>query len=256
VPTVVVGFLAALWLAPRLELCLFPVLAATAALLPAIFIALGVWRLVPSDLRRRAPEGAELAALVACLVAVCGGAFAAAGWLEARLFDGGFPQALFDVFGVQYEQRNGLVIGVALGFAVIPVIFTIAEDACSSVPSSQVLAARALGASRWQAAVRLVAPAAAPGMAAAVMLGLGRALGETMIVLMAAGNTPILDLSAFNGMRTMSAAIAFEMPEAAVGSTLFRVLFLAGFLLFVLCLVFTTVAELVGRRLRKRYARL
>ena len=256
VPTVVVGFLAALWLAPRLELWLFPVLAAAAAVLPAIFVALGVWRLLPHGFRRRAPEGAELAALVACLVVVCGGAFVAAGWLEARLFGGGFPQALFDLFGIQYEQRNGLVIGIALGFAVIPVIFTIAEDACSSVPSSQVLAARALGASRWQAAVRLVAPAAAPGMAAAVMLGLGRALGETMIVLMAAGNTPILDLSAFNGMRTMSAAIAFEMPEAAVGGSLFRVLFFAGFLLFVLCLVFTTVAELVGRRLRKRYVRL
>jgi phosphate transport system permease protein len=88
------------------------------------------------------------------------------------------------------------------------------------------------------------------------MLGLGRAMGETMIVLMAAGNTPILDLSPFNGMRTMSAAIAFEMPEAAVGGTLFRVLFLTGFLLFVLSLIFTTAADLVGQRLRSRYARL
>ncbi len=254
VPTVVVGFLAALWLAPRLELWLFPVLAAAAAVLPAIVIALLGWRLLPWAVRRRAPEGAELGVLVICLVAVCGGVFAVADQVEDRLFDGGLPQALFDGLGIQYEQRNGLVIGLALGFAVIPVIFTIAEDACSGVPSSLVLAARSLGATRWQAAVRLVAPAAGPGLAAAVMLGLGRAMGETMIVLMAAGNTPILGLGPFNGMRTMSAAIAFEMPEAAVGGTLFRVLFLTGFLLFVLSLVFTTAADLISRRLRSRYA--
>jgi phosphate transport system permease protein len=102
--------------------------------------------------------------------------------------------------------------------------------------------------------MRLVVPAASPGLFAAVMLGLGRAVGETMIVLMAAGNTPILDPSPFNGMRTMSAALAFEIPEAAVGGTLFRVLFLVGLMLFLLSLVFTTTAEVVGRRLRKRYA--
>jgi phosphate transport system permease protein len=256
VPTVVVGFLAALWLAPRLEVWLFPVLVASAALLPAVGVALIAWRALPAGWRHRAPEGAELAFLVVCLLAVGGIAFGVAGVLEDRLFDGGFQQMLFDVFGIQVEQRNGLIVGLALGFAVIPVIFTIAEDACSGVPPSLVLAARALGATRWQAAVRLVVPAAAPGLAAAVMLGLGRAVGETMIVLMAAGNTPILDLGPFNGMRTMSAAIAFEMPEAAVGGTLFRVLFFTGFLLFVLCLVFTTSADLISRRLRRRYARL
>ena len=145
--------------------------------------------------------------------------------------------------------------GLGLGFAVIPVIFTIAEDACSAVPRSLISASRALGATRWQTAVRLVVPAASPGLFAAVMLGLGRAVGETMIVLMAAGNTPVLDLSLFNGMRTMSAAIAVEIPEAPVASTLFRVLFLTGTLLFVFTLVVTTAADLVGSYLRKRYAR-
>jgi phosphate transport system permease protein len=178
-----------------------------------------------------------------------------AGPIERWLFEGDFQRFLFAELGVRYEQRNAFVVGVALGFAVIPVIFTIAEDACSAVPRSLVRAARALGATRWQAAIRLVTPAASPGLFAAVMLGLGRAVGETMIVLMAAGNTPILDLSAFNGMRTMSAAIAFEVPEAAVGGTLFRVLFLIGFLLFLFSLVFTTAADVVGRRLRRRYAR-
>jgi len=87
------------------------------------------------------------------------------------------------------------------------------------------------------------------------MLGLGRAVGETMIVLMAAGNTPLLGLSPFDGMRTMSAAIAVEIPEAPVGGTLFRVLFLTGTLLFAFTLVVTTLADVVGSHLRKRYAR-
>jgi ABC-type uncharacterized transport system permease subunit len=256
VPTVVVGFLAALWLAPRLQLWLFPAIAAGLSLPVGVVVALWAWRLLPGATRRRLPAGSEWILLVASCLLVVGVAVAAAGPVEGWLFDGDFQRTLFTEWGIRYEQRNAVIVGLALGFAVIPVIFTIAEDACSSVPSSLVQAARALGATRWQAAVRLVVPAASPGLFAAVMLGLGRAVGETMIVLMAAGNTPILDLGPFTGMRTMSAAIAFEIPEATVGGTLFRVLFLAGFLLFVMSLLSTTAADLVGRRLRRRHAQL
>ena len=256
VPTVVVGFLAALWLAPRLQLWLFPTLVGVAALPVAVVAALWIWRLLPQQTRRRLPEGGELVALLAGCALVVGLAVVVAGPLERRLFDGDFQAALYVDWGIQVEQRNGLIVGLALGFAVIPVIFTIAEDACSGVPPALIQSARALGATRWQAAVRLVAPAASPGLLAAVMLGLGRAVGETMIVLMAAGNTPILDLGPFNGMRTMSAAMAFEMPEATVGGTLFRVLFFTGFLLFGLSLFFTTAADLIGSQLRKRHAQL
>jgi phosphate transport system permease protein len=256
VPTVVVGFLAALWLAPRLQLWLFPSLTAVAVLPVGVLLALWIWRVLPRAVRRRVPEGGELALLLASCAVVVSLAVIAAGPVEEWFFGGDFQAYLFSEWNLRYEQRNALIVGLALGFAVIPVIFTIAEDACSGVPSSLVQAARALGATRWQAAMRLVVPAARPGLFAAVMLGLGRAVGETMIVLMAAGNTPILDLGPFNGMRTMSAAIAFEIPEAAVGGTLFRVLFLTGFLLFLMSLLFTTAADIVGRRLGKRYARL
>jgi ABC-type uncharacterized transport system permease subunit len=255
VPSVVVGFLAALWLAPRLELWLFPSLVVAATLPLAVFVALAAWRGLPVHLRQRMPRGSELVFLLASAAVVIVGAVLLAGPLEGWLFGGDFQRFLFGEWGIRYDQRNSLVVGLALGFAVIPVIFTIAEDACSGVPATLVQAARALGATRWQAAVRLVVPAASPGLFAAVMLGLGRAVGETMIVLMASGNTPILDLSPFNGMRTMSAAIAFEVPEAPVEGTLFRVLFLTGLLLFVLSLFFTTAADAVGRRLRRRYAR-
>ncbi len=255
VPSVVVGFLAALWLAPRLEQALFPSLLGLLALPFAVIAALAGWRLTPGRWRRRMPAGGELLLLLGAGAVVVVVVTWIAGPLESRWFDGDFQRFLFTEWGIRYDQRNSMVVGIALGFAVIPVIFTIAEDACSSVPRSLVTASRALGATRWQTAVKLVVPAASPGLFAAVMLGLGRAVGETMIVLMAAGNTPLLDLSLFNGMRTMSAAIAVEIPEAPVGSTLFRVLFLTGALLFTFTLVLTTAADLVGDYLRKRYAR-
>jgi phosphate transport system permease protein len=255
VPSVVVGFLAALWLAPRLEAALLTVLLAAVGLPLAVVLSLAAWRLVPTGLRRRLPDGSELLLLLAVGGAVVAVAAALAGPIETRLFAGDFQRFLFTEWGLRYDQRNAIVVGLGLGFAVIPVIFTIAEDACSAVPRALVNASRALGATRWQTAVRMVVPAASPGLFAAVMLGLGRAVGETMIVLMAAGNTPVLDLSLFNGMRTMSAAIAVEIPEAPVGDTLFRVLFLTGILLFAFTLVLSTVADVVGSYLRKRYAR-
>lgn len=255
VPSVVVGFLAALWLAPRLEQALLASLIGVAALPLSVLVGLGLWRLIPVAVRRRIPVGGELLVLAVALAGVLATVALLAHPIEAALFGGDFQRYLFTEWGVRYDQRNSLVVGLALGFAVIPVIFTIAEDACSAVPQSLISASRALGATRWQTAVRLVVPAASPGLFAAVMLGLGRAVGETMIVLMAAGNTPLLDLSVFNGMRTMSAAIAVEIPEAPVGSTLFRVLFLTGTLLFLFTLVLTTLADMVGSYLRKRYAR-
>jgi len=255
VPSVVVGFLAALWLAPRLESALFAVIISLILVPLAISAALALWRMTPPRLRRRLPEGAELIILLGAFAVGVGLVWLLAGPLENVLFGGDLQRFLFTEWGLRYDQRNSIVVGVALGFAVIPVIFTVAEDACSAVPQSLVSASRALGATRWQTAVRLVVPAASPGLFAAVMLGLGRAVGETMIVLMAAGNTPLLDLSPFNGMRTMSAAIAVEIPEAPVDSTLFRVLFLTGILLFLFTLILTTAADTVGSYLRKRYAR-
>jgi len=255
VPSVVVGFIAALWLAPRLESALFAVMLAAGALPLAVVLALGFWRMMPTGFRRRLPDGAELLVLLITGSVVALVLALVAGPIESRYFAGDFQRFLFTEWGMRYDQRNSMVVGFALGFAIIPVIFTIAEDACSAVPRALVNASRALGATRWQTAIRLVVPAASPGLFAAVMLGLGRAVGETMIVLMAAGNTPLLDLSIFNGMRTMSAAIAVEIPEAPVGGTLFRVLFLTGTLLFAFTFVLTTAADFVGSYLRKRYAR-
>jgi phosphate transport system permease protein len=151
-----------------------------------------------------------------------------------------------------YVQRNALIVGFIMGFAIIPIIYTIAEDALATVPDHLRAASLGSGATPWQTAVRIIIPTAMSGLFSAVMIGLGRAVGETMIVLMAAGNTPILDWNIFNGMRTLSANIAVELPEAPKDGTLYRTLFLAALVLFAMTFVINTVAEVVRLRFRKK----
>jgi phosphate transport system permease protein len=143
-----------------------------------------------------------------------------------------------------------------MGIAVMPSIYALAEDALSGVPPSLAEGAEALGATRWQALWRVVLPAASPGLLSAVMIGAGRAVGETMIVLMATGNSPVVNFNIFEGMRTLSANIAVELPETAVGSSHFRVLFLAALVLLALTFIVNTVAEIIRQRLRQRYSNL
>ncbi|MCG8583545.1 MAG: ABC transporter permease subunit, partial [Pirellulales bacterium] len=151
-----------------------------------------------------------------------------------------------------YVQRNALVVGFAMGFAVIPIIYTIAEDALSTVPAHLRSASLGAGATPWQTTIRIVMPTAMSGLFSALMIGLGRAVGETMIVLMAGGNTPVRDWNIFNGFRTLAANIAVELPEAVQGSTHFRTLFLAALALFVMTFFVNTIAELVRLRFRRR----
>jgi phosphate transport system permease protein len=155
------------------------------------------------------------------------------------------------VFGYQ-SRLNVFVAGVALGFSVIPVVFSIAEDALTSVPRSYVQAALALGASQWKAAWQVVLPAALPGVFAAVALGFGRAIGETMIVLMASGNASIVSASLFDSARTITATIAAELGEAVFGSAHYRILFLIGVLLFTVTFVTNLIADLVMHRLKAK----
>lgn len=151
-----------------------------------------------------------------------------------------------------YQQRNALVVGFIMAFAVIPNIYTLAEDALNAVPSHLRAGSLATGATPWQTAIWIVLPTAASGVFSAVMMGMGRAVGETMIVVMAAGNTPIMEWNVFSGLRTLSANIAIELPEAVKDGTNYRVLFLAALTLFIMTFVLNTVAELIRQRFRKR----
>lgn len=151
-----------------------------------------------------------------------------------------------------YVQRNTLVVGFAMGFAVIPLIYTLAEDALNAVPEHLRAASLACGATPWQTAMWVILPTAISGVFSAIMIGMGRAVGETMIVVMAAGNTALIDLNIFNGLRALSANIAVELPEAVKDGSLYRVLFLTALVLFGMTFVINTVAEMVRLRFRKR----
>jgi phosphate transport system permease protein len=175
-------------------------------------------------------------------------------FVVGRLVESVLGTTLQPLFGItRYNQLNGMVAGFCLGFAIIPVIFSVAEDAMRAVPNSYREASLALGGSKWETALRVVLPSALPGVYAAIMLGLARAVGETMIVLMASGNTAIWDLSPFTGMRTMSAAIAIEASEKAKDSTGYHVLFFVGALLFLITFVLNAVTAHVIENLKKRY---
>lgn len=330
-PSVVLGFLAALVIAPFVE-SIVPVLLTSFFLIPAGFI-LGslLWPLLPAKLMRRLEHKSIffIAALVPCSIYVAG---YLAPLLEDLLFQGnlitwlskksgpdigGWMLLLFPVsalvvaflfmryvnprvqqwthrlsssreayinlgkffvgliatallalltsfvlsslgfdprhsfLGV-YVQRNSMIVGIMMGFAIIPIIYTIAEDALSSVPDHLRSASLACGATPWQTATRIIIPTALSGLFSAVMVGLGRAVGETMVVLMAAGNTPVLEMNFFNGFRTLSANIAVELPEAVKDSTHYRILFLAALALFAMTFVLNTIAEAVRQRFRKR----
>ncbi|WP_404341387.1 ABC transporter permease subunit [Pseudoalteromonas mariniglutinosa] len=253
-PTVILGFLAGLWLAPIIEEHL-PAIVGLLILLPLGILATAfAWTKLPNKFRHFIPEGSHSVLLIPVVLFIGWLSFAMSGQIELWMFDGNVRQYLTNELGMTFDQRNSLVVGIAMGFAVIPTIFSIAEDAVFSVPKHLSNGSLALGATQWQTLVSVVLLTASPGIFSAVMMGLGRAVGETMIVLMATGNTPIMDWSIFQGMRTLAANIAVEMPESEVGSSHYRILFLAAFVLFIFTFIFNTVAEFVRQQLREKYS--
>jgi len=324
-PSVVLGFLAALILAPMVERSVPELLSAVVLVPFSLLLSAHLWQFVPGG-RRSSLQGSRLVLAGAALVAGVAAAVlvgssvenalfagdihrwldgnvgdAAGGWLlltmpasavavtlaagrvqsalpvgqssaaarslvvflvgcAAVLGLAGLTASLLTTLGFDlrgelvgtYVQRNALVVGFVMAFAIIPIIYTIAEDALSSIPENLRAGSLALGATPWQTAVRIVVPTAMSGLFSAIMIGLGRAVGETMIVLMAAGNTPVLDWNIFNGFRTLSANIAVELPEAVRGGTHYRTLFLAAFTLFLMTFVLNTAAELIRLRFRER----
>ena len=254
IPSVVIGFLAGLWLAPLIDKSVLTIFLSIVLVPMMLLLTIFFWkRIKTASLLQRATRGHEFIAMIPVVILGIYSAFLLSGLAEANLFGGDFKQWLFSSLEIRYDQRNSIIIAIALGFAVIPIIFTIAEDAISNVPRNLTAASLALGASRWQTAWRVVLPSALPGVFSAVMIGFGRAIGETMIVLMATGNTPIMSWSLFNGLRSLSANIAVEIPEAPLNSSLYRVLFLSAVLLFIFTFIINTVAEALRQRFRQKY---
>ena len=255
-PTVILGFLAGLWLAPLVENNLPGIFALLLFVPVGILLFAFIWDNMPSRIRYAIPDGWQAALLVPVILISGSFAMSLNGVLEQWFFNGDMRTWLTSEMGIPYDQRNALVVGLAMGFAVIPTIFSIAEDAIFSVPKHLSYGSLALGATPWQTLTRVVLLTASPGIFSALMIGMGRAVGETMIVLMATGNTPIMDANIFEGMRTLAANIAVEMPESAVGSSHYRILFLAALVLFLFTFVVNTAAEIIRHRLRKKYSSL
>ncbi|WP_431482997.1 ABC transporter permease subunit [Pseudomonas solani] len=255
-PTVILGFFAGLFLAPYVEGHL-PGIFSLLLLTPiGILLAGFLWSRLPESIRLRVPDGFEAAILIPVVLLVGWFALGMSPLLEAWFFGGDMRLWISNDLGITYDQRNALIVGLAMGFAVIPNIFSIAEDAIFSVPRSLTYGSLALGATPWQTLTRVVILTASPGIFSALMIGLGRAVGETMIVLMATGNTPVMEVNIFEGMRTLAANVAVEMPESEVGGSHYRVLFLAALVLLMFTFVMNTLAELIRQRLRKKYASL
>ena len=253
-PTVILGFLAGLWLAPVLER-IFPAMIAMIVVVPvSVAVAAILWQYLPAVLIRRLRPGMESFVLIPVIIGTVWICLGLNQPIESFLFGSNYKAWFSTHWGLRYDQRNALVVGCAMGFAIVPIIFSISEEALSNVPRHLIAGSLALGATRWQTLVKLVLISASPGIFSALMIGFGRAIGETMIVLMATGNTPIMDWSLFNGFRTLSANIAVEIPEAPHGGTLYRILFLAAMLLFVFTFLINTVAEVVRQRLRTKYS--
>ena len=254
-PTVILGFIGGLWLAPIIEAYLSSVLSIF-FFLPAILFSFAVvWSQLSDKFTRRFAGWYGLL-VTPIIVGTVYAAFGMGPFIEEQLFGGDSKAWFREVLGLSYDQRNALVVGIIMGLAVIPTIFSIAEDAIYGVPTHLINGSLALGATPWQTLVRVVLLTASPGIFSAVMIGMGRAVGETMIVLMATGNTPLMDFNIFEGMRTFAANIAVELPEAEVDSSHYRILFLAALVLFLLTFVFNTLAEVVRQRLRNQYGSL
>lgn len=255
-PTVILGFLAGLWLAPFVDNNLAGTLMAIISLPFGFLLSALLWRQLPKSFTQRIGAGWEAAILILPIILVIWLAIELGRPIEAAFFGGNMPLWVTNELGWSYEQRNSLVVGIAVGFAVVPTIFSIAEDAVFSVPRHLTSGSLALGATPWQTLWNVVLLTASPGIFSAIMVGLGRAVGETMIVLMATGNTAVMDFSIFMGFRALSANIGVEMPEAAVGTTHYRLLFLSALVLFVFTFIVNTAAEVVRQRLRERYSNL
>ena len=261
-PTVIIGFLAGLWLAPFVDQQLFAVLSLLFILPLGVLVTAGLWhafslhRLWNQTFKHSIADGWEALILVPVIIFLIWGTVSLSQPVEQWLFSGSMQSWLSNELGYSFDQRNAIIVGIAMGFAVIPTIFSITEDAVFNVPSHLTNGSMALGATRWQTLIRVVILTASPAIFSAIMIGLGRAIGETMIVLMATGNTPIMDFSIFQGMRTLSANIAIEIPESEIGSSHYRILFLAAFILFLFTFFFNTIAEVIRQRLRRKYSQL
>lgn len=243
-PTVVLGAIGLFWIAPVFETVLTGLIGI--AILFPFFIILGVFAMRSAGLRLVRLDALDdwplklLPVVATAIVLSAWAGIAASGFLP-----GGSLVQYLEGQGITLAYFNSLLVGLVLGVAITPTIFSVAEEAIHSVPKNLASGALALGSTPWQSYRDIVLPLALPGMIAAIMIGFGRAAGETMILLMLSGNTSIIDVTVFEGLRSVSASLALELPEAPRDSSHYYVLFVMGLLLFGITFVVNTLAEII-----------
>lgn len=256
VPSVILGFIAVVAFGPWLENHLFSFLLVLSTL-PLVFIAAGFfWSWLPKFWHKHFIQEYELLLVFPLLIFSIMGIFTLGEMLELQFFSEGFIHFLHSFFGVTYQSHNALLTSLVMAIALIPTLYSIAEDALYAVPKVFRDGSLALGATPWQTLIRVILPAASPGIFAALMIGLGRALGETMIVLMVSGNHANTSLNIFEGLRSLSATLVLEMPAAPIHSLHYHLLFFIALLLFCFTFLINGLAEKVRAQLRLRYSAL
>lgn len=249
VPSVVIGFIAALWLFPLSEMYLLGLLVFI-LLMPLL---LGLFIAIAENAKQYFRVGWELLA-VSLMVLFFIVLFDY--WVSqySPVVTWFWEESTATAFLTQLVSKNNLVLAIALGVAIAPTIYSLADDAIYEVPQKLKLASFSMGATRVQTLQKVILKAAFPGLVSAVILGFARAVGETMIVLMVSGNTPIANWSLLEGMRTLTANLAIELPETEVGGIHYQILFLTALILFIFTFVINTIAELLRQRMRRKYA--
>lgn len=251
IPSVLIGFIAAIWLAPKAEQFLFS-FAFFLIIVPIVLIATAtIQRNLAEKLPSKLRQGSELWFAILGIVIL---GYISVTWAPSWLFSiVGFDGYYYLVSETQGPiGKTTIVVAIALGVAISPSIYTLAEDAINGVPNDLKFASFALGATRVQTLFHVVLRVAMPGILAAIMLGFGRAFGETMIVLMVTGNTPIASWGLIEGLRALTANLAIELPEADVSSAHYQILFLTAGVLFIFTFTVNTIAELIRQYLRRR----
>lgn len=250
-PTVVLGAVFALLIAPYFLSFMASWLGAMLITPLGIIIAATIWRRLPSA--NKLESGFSSLPLwllpLGAMLLLLGGYLGH--YVEAQWFNGDLLATLSLAYEFDYQQRNALLVGTALGIAIIPTIFTVAEDAINAVPKPMASGSLALGASQWLSFRTIVFPIAAPGIFAAVLLGFGRAVGETMILLLLSGNAANADWNPLIALRSVAATLAIEMPDAPVEGSHFHVLIVGALALFAISFIVNTLAQLLKRRLTK-----
>jgi phosphate transport system permease protein len=248
IPSVVIGFIAAVWLAPFAEQYLISIFSVIILLPFVVLVIAAIHGFLQSKIADKKLDSWQLPINAILLFFAVAFIFLLSLLITDWSNNNGYNSLVESASNLTLS-KTAIVVSLALGVAIAPTIYTLIDDALFEVPEGVKQASFALGATKVQTLMKVVLVVAFPSIVSAIMLGFGRAFGETMIVLMVTGNTPIANWDLLSGLRTLTSNLAIELQEAPVDSTPYHILFLTAAILFAFTFVVNSVAALLKRRL-------